>query len=242
MIMEPYHGPSAQFHRIEPTINRIVDLQKEFPEIPLCVDEIQGGFGRTGRKFAYRWYDELGKGPVAKRGIKPDFITIGKGAGAGMPLSALLGPAEIMESKAVIEHAHLHSTHSGHPIMCAVGCAVIDEIEKHDLIAQSHDFGIMLEAALKECGIRYHAGRGLLAGLEFDNADEAKLMTQLCYDKGLLVCDTSRKWVKLGPALTITSEELETGIQIVRDAIEEVLNVRNVETRGDTGQEPGEGD
>ena len=217
MIMEPYHSPSAQFHKIEPTINRIIDLGKEFDEIPLCVDEIQGGFGRTGKKWAHQWYD----------GLKPGFITTGKGQGAGMPLSALLGPKDIMESKVVLEHAHLHSTHSGHPIMCAVGCEVIEEIEKHDLIGSSHDLGVILNASLADCGIPYHAGKGLLAGLVFEDADESEAFTERCYDKGLLVCDTGRKWVKIAPALTITSEELEIGIAIIRDAIEEVLDARD---------------
>ena len=216
MIMEPYHSPSAQFHRLQPTIDRIVAHQKEFPDIPLCVDEIQGGFGRTGKKWAHQWYD----------GLKPDFITIAKGQGAGMPISALLGPAEIMESQAVLEHGHLHSTHSGHPVMCAVGCAVIDEIEKHGLIERSRYLGHMLDAGLRDCGVPYHAGKGLLAGLVFADKDESEAFTELCFDKGLLVCDTGREWVKVAPALIITDEELETGIALIRDAVSEVLNVR----------------
>ena len=222
MIMEPYHSPSAQFHKIDPTINRIISLQKEFPEIPLCVDEIQGGFGRTGKQFAYEWYSaRTGNLP-----LRADFITIGKGAGAGMPLSALLGPKDIMESKVVKEHAHMHSTHSGHPLMCAVGCAVIEEMDKHYLITRSYNLGLNLKEGLEDCGVRYHAGRGLLAGLEFKDAKEARRMVKACQKRGLLVVDTGRKWVKIGPALTITEDELETGIQIIRDAIEEVLDGR----------------
>ena len=220
MIMEPYHAPSAQFHRIKPTIERIIAHQKEFPEIPLCVDEIQGGFGRTGKKWAHQWYRPAEKG----MDLKPDFITIGKGAGAGMPLSALLGPAEIMESKTVKELGHLHSTHSGHPLMCAVGCAVIEEIEKHDLISRSYNCGPVIECELLDCGVRYHARHGLLAGLEFADAKEARKVVRACQRRGLLVVDTGRKWVKIGPALTITDEELQGGIKILREAIEEVLD------------------
>jgi acetylornithine/N-succinyldiaminopimelate aminotransferase len=111
MIIEPYHAASAQFHRIDPTINRIKGLHDKFPDIPLCIDEVQGGFGRTGKLFAWEWYE----------GLKPDFVCIGKAQGGGFPISALLGPKEIMEDKIVIENAHLHSTHSGHPAMCEIG-------------------------------------------------------------------------------------------------------------------------
>src|SRR3989304_3278651 len=144
MIMEPYHAPSAQFHRINPTIVRIMNHQKEFPDIPLCIDEIQGGFGRTGKLWAHEHYencyDEEAKVYIDKP-LKPDFITIGKMAGGGLLLSALLGPKEIMESEIVKDKAHLHSTHSGNPLMCAVGCTVINEIQKYNLIEKAAKLG-----------------------------------------------------------------------------------------------------
>jgi 4-aminobutyrate aminotransferase-like enzyme len=214
MIMEPYHAPSAQFHRDEPTIARIKMLQKEFKSIPLCVDEVQGGFGRAGRLFAHQWYDDL----------KPDFVTIGKACGGGLPLSALLGPKDIMESEVVREHAHLHSTHSGNPWMCAAGIAVIEEIQKHDLIDRSQRLGIMLKNLLADCGVRHHAGRGLLAGLEFENQLDAGRVVQLCLKNGLKVVNTGRKWIKLGPAFTIQESVLEQGCIILKNAIKETLS------------------
>ena len=215
MIMEPYHAPSAQFHRVDPTINRILAHQKEHDHIPLCVDEIQGGFGRTGKKWAHQWYE----------GLKPDFITIGKAAGNGAPLSALLGPKKIMESEDVLDHGHLHSTHSGWPLACAIGCHVIEEIENHDLISRSHNLGVYLKNQLDGCGVRFHAGRGLLAGFEFEDAKQADKVARVCQRSGLLVVPTHRKWVKIGPALTILEEDLETGINIIRDSIAEVMDV-----------------
>lgn len=231
-IMEPYHGPSGQFHRIHPTIERIIAGQAEFPEIPLCIDEIQGGFGRTGRLFAHQWYDPAVSQLDGKwhYGLKPDFVTIGKAMGAGFPISALLGQKEIMESKAVIEHGHLHSTHSGHPMMCAIGSAVIEEIQKHDLIERSRTMGADLERLLmieiEPLGVRYHAGRGLLAGLEFKDTEEAEAVQLACERRGLMVVSTGRKWLKLGPALIITDEQLEDGVRILREAIEEVISER----------------
>ena len=213
MIMEPYHAPSGQFHRIDPTINRVLLMQKEFPDIPLCVDEIQGGFGRTGKLFAHEWY----------KGMKPDFVTIGKAAGAGYPISALLGPKEIMESKTVKKYGHLHSTHSGHPLMCDIGCAVIKTMQKEELIDRSQLWGVWLKNRLDTCGIRHQAGRGLMAVLEFKNKTEAAKIARKCKKNGLWVVNTGRKWVKLGPPLNLPVQHLEEGAQILLDTIKEVL-------------------
>jgi 4-aminobutyrate aminotransferase-like enzyme len=232
MIMEPYHAPSGQFHKMDPTINRIMANQKEFgPEsntpIPLCIDEIQGGFGRTGKLWAHEHYP----------GLKPDFITIGKMAGGGLPLSALLGPAEIMESDAVKEYGHLHSTHSGNPLMCAVGCAVIEEIQRGNWIEESARKGEVLHVELSSFPVRTH-GKGLMAGLEFQGKEEAARVVDLCFTRQLYVVDTGRKWVKLGPQLNITDEDLMMGIKILREVVEEVVFERKdyVEACGEVGE------
>ena len=218
MIIEPYHAPSAQFHRDdETTAGRIRELQREFPDIPFCVDEIQGGFGRTGKLFAHQWYEPA---------LKPDFVTVGKGCGGGLPLSALLGPKAIMEDPKVIEQGHLGSTHSGNPVMVRVGIAVLETIQKQDLINRSLFLGKRLAVLLQNCGVRHHAGRGLLAGLEFNGPHEAKEVVRKCYERGLLVVDTGRKWVKIGPPLNISEGDLEQGVKILKNAIEEVLNAR----------------
>jgi acetylornithine/succinyldiaminopimelate/putrescine aminotransferase len=229
MIMEPYHAPSAQFHKPK-TIDRILSLQKEFVDIPLCVDEIQGGFGRTGKLWAHEHYD----------GLKPQFVTIGKGCGGGMPLSALLGPKEIMESDSVKTFGHLHSTHSGNPVMCAVGCAVIEEIEKEDLIKESERKGVILHDALQTFPVKTH-GKGLLAGLVMQDEAEVVRVTQRCKESGLFVVDTGRKWVKIGPPLNIEDEDLEAGIAILKQVVEEVILERKTEAPGDSGQGSDEG-
>lgn len=216
MIMEPYHAPSAQFHKERPTMDRIRANQKEFPNIPLCVDEVQGGFGRTGKLFAHQWYQKF----------KPDFVTVGKAMGAGFPLSALLGPKEIMDSKVVREKAHLRSTHSGHPVMCNIGIEVINRIRSNNLIEKSRVLGAELERQLllELPKIRHHSGHGLLAGLEFKNAEQASKVVMECQKRGLLVVDTGRKWVKIGPPFIITEKILEEGCKILTEVVGEVVN------------------
>lgn len=229
-IFEPYHAPSAQFHREDPTMERIRKGIKEFEDIFYCCDEIQGGLGRTGKLFAHQWY---------RPDVKPEFVTLGKALGGGLPLSALLGPKDILEDPYVVEHAHLHSTHSGNPAMAAVGVAVLNRIRYDDLIKESHRKGLLMADLLKDTGVRVHAGRGLLAGLEMEGPLMTMQVVEACRKRGLLVVDTGRKWVKVGPAFTITDEEIFEGCRILAEAIQEVKDA--ISSCGDTGQEPGEG-
>jgi acetylornithine/succinyldiaminopimelate/putrescine aminotransferase len=218
-IFEPYHAPSAQFHHENPTIARIRENMRTFKDdIHFCCDEVQGGLGRAGKLFAHEWYPD----------IRPEFVCLGKALGGGYPVSALLGPKDVLEDPLVVENANLHSTHSGHPIMAAVACKVLEILQRDDLINMSYVLGRELAEYLKDCGVRYHAGRGLLAGLEFQGPLEASKVVEACERRGLLVVETGRKWVKLGPPYIITEEDMEEGVNRLKDAIEEVLS----ETRG----------
>jgi len=234
MIMEPYHAPSGQFHKIDPTIKRIQELRRVHTEIPLCIDEVQGGFGRTGKLWAHQHYVDRLAQPEEPY-LKPDFVTIGKMAGGGLPLSALLGPKEIMESELVREFGHLHSTHSGNPVMCSVGLAVIDEIRDEGLIREARIKGEMMHDWLAKLAVRVH-GKGLMAGIEFKNREECKRAVERIESRGVLVVDTGRKWIKLGPALNIEPTTLGLGLKIIEETVEEIVHERDVAPCGDSGQ------
>lgn len=229
MGMEPFHAPSGQFHKVDPTINRIKAMKKEFPDILFLVDEIQGGFGRTGKLFAHEHYD----------GLRPDFVTIGKLAGGGFPLAVLCGPAEIMESDVVKDHAYLHSTHSGNPVTCSVGCMVIEQMLKDNLIPRSATLGAQMHDWLKDLPVPVH-GKGLMAGLAFKDAEEAHKVVEMCQKKRLLVVDTGRKWVKIGPALNILDGDLQKGVEILKEVVIDVVSERKMDAPpcGGAGQEP----
>ena len=235
MIMEPYHGPSGQFHRIKPTIERVRTMGETYSNIPLCVDEVQGGFGRTGRLWAHEWYVDRMKVPE-ERYLRPAFVACGKLMGGGLPLSALLGPKEVMESDSVKEFGNLHSTHSGNPVMCSVGCAVIEAIVKGNLIVESERKGDLMHVELGKLSIRTH-GKGLMAGLEFRDRDECRKAVGMCRERGVRVVDTGRKWIKLGPELTIEDDILMAGVKIVCEVVEEVVNAREVAPCGGVGEE-----
>jgi acetylornithine/succinyldiaminopimelate/putrescine aminotransferase len=208
-------------------MNRVRTNMKGFPDIHFCCDEVQGGMGRTGKLFAHNWYEPE---------IKSEFVAIGKMLGGGLPLSAILGPREILTDPLIEDEAHLHSTHSGNPFICNVGCAVVERIQKEFMVDRSHELGLLMETCLKDIKQKHHCGRGLLAGIEFEGPLMASVVVKACRRRGLLVVDTGRKWVKLGPQLNITAEEIVTGCGILKAAIEEVEN--DIEAQRDTSAEP----
>ena len=174
--------------------------------------------------WAHEWYVDRLKQPE-ERMLKPQFVTCGKLMGGGLPLSALLGPKDVMESDAVKEFGYLHSTHSGNPVMCSVGCVVIEQIVKHNLINESERKGELMHSLLRELPIRTF-GKGLMAGLEFKDREECKKAVGMIRKRDVLVVDTGRKWIKSGPELTIEDELLIQGVKIVCEVVEEVVCYR----------------
>src|SRR5690606_10494256 len=115
----------------------------------LIVDEVQTGFGRTGRMFA-----------VEHVGVEPDLMTVGKSLGGGLPLSAVVGKAKLMDAPVP---GGLGGTFPGNPVACAAALAVFDIIKEENLLARAEEIGrIMLERMRseerrvgKECGSRW---------------------------------------------------------------------------------------
>ena len=186
--------------------------------ILLAFDEMQSGFGRTGKKFGYEHY-----------GVKPDLLCCGKGMGGGIPVSGVIGKSKIMN---LPEIGDMSSTHSANPIACSAGLAVIDEIKSKNLIYQSERKGKILLIELEKIKIKYPKiikyifGKGLIAAILFKSTkkpDQVNLMaskiTEHCMRRGLLVVHTGRESIKIGPPLTISDEALLEGIQVLKDSI-----------------------
>ena len=220
MILETFQGWGAVFYPKD-----FVEAAKKFcieHDIILTFDEMQSGFARTGKAFGYEHY-----------GVDPDLICCGKGMGNGYPLSGVIGKADIMDLPDV---GNMSSTHSANPMACAVGLAVIEEIESRSLINESLRKGELLKSKLNELKtasdgrISYILGKGLIAAIIFEDPDSgnpdaliASQISQKCYEKGLLVVHTGRESIKLGPPLTISDSALIEGIEIINDSFKEVL-------------------
>ena len=190
-------------------------------DILLSFDEMQSGFGRTGKTFGFKHYS-----------VTPDLICCGKGMGGGVPLSGVLGRSEIMDLPDI---GNMSSTHSANPMVCAAGHAVINELEERNLIEETSRKGELLFKELKELKKRFPKrishihGNGLIAAVLFCNPITNKAdgqftskVAELCMQKGLLVVHTGRESIKIGPPLTITDDALLEGIAVMSESIAEL--------------------
>jgi len=220
IILETFQGWAAAFYpkSYVQEIRKICDQSN----ILLCFDEMQSGFGRTGRNFGYEHY-----------GVKADLLCCGKGMGGGLPLSGVIGTKKIMDLPDV---GNMSSTHSGNPIMVTAGIAVLVEIKKRNLVSESNRKGVILHEELNK--IKESSGKlissiqgiGLIAAVIFnlnykkDMNDYVSRVAELCMQKGLLVVHTGRESIKIGPPLTITDAALIEGLSVLQEAIFEVFN------------------
>ena len=149
-----------------------------------------------------------------------------------MPLSGVLGSAEVMDLPDI---GNMSSTHSANPLACAAGLAVLDEIEDRDLIAETERKGEILLGTLANLSGRFPKrvdrvlGRGLVAAVLFLDPDSGRpdssftsRVAERCMQKGVLVVHTGRESIKLGPPLTITDGALLEGVGVIADSIAEV--------------------
>ena len=207
VMIEAYEGWSAKFHDRE--VVRAIATVCKTQDTLLCFDEMQSGFGRTGKKFGFEHY-----------GVRPDLVCVGKGMGGGFPVSGVLGSAAVMD---LPEVGNMSSTHSANPLACAAGLAVLDEIDRLDLVNQADLKGaVMLGALVKALPGYTINGMGLVAAVIFPSAEFASQVAYRCYQKGLLVVHTGRESVKIGPPLVIGMDALVEGVQVFCDAVHEI--------------------
>ncbi len=205
-MIESYRGWDAKFFP-KKYIQSFVKFCNE-NNISVCFDEIQGGFWRTGKMFAYEHY-----------GVTPDLICIGKALGGGLPISAVTGKAEMFT------HAKgMSSTHSANPLCCAAGLKtlkLLEEINKEELKKKETFMSECLKGLSKgyKGVIKSTTSHGMLGVIIFKNKEFADLVTQQALKLGLLLVNTRKESVKIGPPLTIEHEALLEGFETLQNAI-----------------------
>ena len=156
----------------------------------LVLDEIQSGYGRTGRFFAHQW-----------AGIRPDLITMAKGMGNGFPIGGVL-IAPHFEARPGL----LGTTFGGSHLACAAAIAVLEVIERDALVENAAEIGDYLLAELHKIGgLKEVRGRGLMIGIEIDGSGP-ELRKKLLFDKHIFTGGAGASTVRLLPALCLTKE------------------------------------
>lgn len=219
-MVEAYRGWGVIFYPLD-YIKALMNFAR-WNNILVAFDEIQGGFGRTGKMFTFQHY-----------GVEPDLVLAGKGLSSSLPLSAVLGRKEIFYSAESLDI--YHSTHSGNPISCAAGLANLEEIELKNLIGESARKGKILFDRLNALKnkysdrIGYVNGKGLIAAVLFKNhrtgKPDGEFASRVCeraMQKGLLLVHTGRESIKIAPPLSIPDAALKEGLQVLAESIEEV--------------------
>jgi len=179
----------------------------------LVFDEIQTGFGRTGRLFAMDRFD-----------VVPDIVLFAKSFGGGLPLGAFVSSKEIMISLCNNPALGHITTFGGHPLSCAAGLASLNYIIENDLVSKADKNGLLFRKLLDHPSIREVRGVGLLMAAELENEGIVKKLIAKCIDKGL-VTDWflfNGKCFRISPPLIISQEETEYACRILFESLDEL--------------------
>jgi len=177
----------------------------------LIFDEIQTGFGRTGKLFAFEHF-----------GIVPDILMLAKGIGGGMPLGAFVAPKELMDvikDNPILGHI---TTFGGHPVSCAAARASLAVIKEEKLIEQVEYKASLFRQQLHHPSVREIRGLGLMMCLQLDSFEQVYQVSKYCADHGVMIdwylhCETA---LRIAPPLTITESEIEKACNIIMKGLE----------------------
>jgi acetylornithine/N-succinyldiaminopimelate aminotransferase len=179
----------------------------------LVLDEIQAGFGRTGRLWGFEHFDVI-----------PDIVTLGKALGGGMPLGAFISSVAFMNQLAdnpVLGHI---TTFGGHPVCCAAGMAAFRVLLEENLVAGIPAKEALLKRRLQHPSIKAIHLFGLWAAVEFDSFEKCKKVIDRCIEKGL-ISDWflfASNCLRISPPLTISEEQLDQACSIILESIGEI--------------------
>ena len=223
VMTESYQGGNASFAPPEyvQKLRAWCDRHKAL----LVFDEVQAGFGRTGTYWGFEHY-----------GIAPDLICCGKGISSGMPISAVIGRNDVMD---LYPPGAMTSTHTGNPVCTAAVLANLRVIREEKLVDNSRRMGDILQPELRRIAAQFPNrigavhGKGLVASLHIvkpggiePDAATAGAIIRRCVEKGLLMfapVGYGGASVKVSPPLIISEEPLRESIQVLDEALKEVL-------------------
>ena len=217
ILIEPIQGEGGFIVPPKGFLPALAKYSKE-NGIVFIADEVQTGFARTGHMFA-----------VEEEGVVPDMVVTAKGIAGGLPLAAVTGRAEVMDS---VHASGLGGTYGGNPIACAAALGAMETMEEENLVARAKHIGEILGTSLRELAKKYPVigevrGRGAMQAIELvepgtKNPNTAAMNTvvKYCQSQGVLVltAGTYSNVVRFLPPLVITDELLKDALSVLDDA------------------------
>lgn len=220
--MEPIQGEGGFIAPPDDFLPQVAKFCKAHG-ILFIADEIQSGMGRSGKMF-----------DIENWGIEPDLMTVAKSIAAGMPLSAVVGKKEIMDS---VHPGGLGGTYGANPVACAAAHAVLDIFEQESLLGKARALGEKLTKVFcswkeKFAVVGEIRGIGAMRGLALVNADgspapeKAKNLSGYCFEQGLitLVCGIEGNVLRVLMPLIIEDDQLQKGLDIMEKGLDRISN------------------
>jgi len=222
MLIEPVLGEGGYVVPPPDFLAGVQEICREH-DILLIIDEVQSGFGRTGKWFAFQHF-----------GVEPDILVMAKGIASGFPLSGIAARSELMEKWTPGTHG---GTYGGNAVSCAAAAATVRVMREEGLVENSARMGPTLLARLRQLQKRFPImgdvrGLGLMVGVEFTAATSepdkttAKAIQKQCLEDGLmlLTCGTYGNVIRWIPPLIIDDSHLEEALGIFQGALETVVS------------------
>jgi len=212
VIVEPIQGEGGIVVAQIDFLKEVKELCKKYDAL-LIFDEIQCGMGRTGSLFAYQKFDVI-----------PDVICMAKGLGGGFPIGAVVATQKVASAFVPGDHG---STFGGNPLGCSVALAVLEELMDKGVVNEVNEKSKYIINKVLELKNKYNViskihGMGLMLGIKLET-DKSKVINK-CIEKGLLLVGAGEDVVRIVPALNITKEEIDNGLDILDKVLYELCD------------------
>ncbi|MBQ9838676.1 MAG: acetylornithine/succinylornithine family transaminase [Oscillospiraceae bacterium] len=200
ILMECVQGEGGVIPLTKEFVTGVAQLCKE-QDIPLMIDEVQTGNGRSGKLYSYMHF-----------GIQPDIVSTAKGLGGGLPIGATLLSEKVQNALGFGDHG---STYGGNPVCCAGAISIISRLDEAFLAQVQEKSAYIFNALEGAQGVENVTGLGLMIGVQ--TVKPAKDVVAACMEQGVL-CLTAKDKVRLLPALNIPMEQLQKAVEILKEA------------------------
>jgi len=209
VILEPIQGEGGI---IPANKEWLASLRKKCNEHSalLIFDEIQSGFGRTGKLFAFEHY-----------GVTPDILSMAKAMGGGMPIGGFVSSKQIFQTFKYDPPLNHVTTFGGHPVSCAAAHANLKELLEGNFFNRAQEIETIMKSGLKGKGIKEVRGMGAMLGLELESVELTKHVVDYCFENEILLGWTlhSNQLIRLAPPLIISDEQLNFVINTILSAL-----------------------